>query len=210
MRLLPSGSGGCGRVASRALRPWWRGRATVLPRRAGRHVRAGGGEDLKTKAMTLRLPMDKAAELEAVARAESKSVTDTVRDAIDLLIAERRKDKAFRERVRKVIEDDSPQRRIPRSSVRSVPAAPTAGLRCVSDRPRLPSMPQPKGVDVDIIVPMRSHTPRCACSTQAITTTAAGRGAAHDCGHRPQLPGRHRARRVQRGRPMGMPYEADA
>jgi hypothetical protein len=131
---------------------------------------------LKTKAMTLRLPTDKATELEAVARAESKSVTDTVRDAIDLLIAERRKDKAVRERF----------------SVRSVPAAPTAGLRCVSDRPRLPSMPQPKGGDVDIIVPMRSHTPRCACSTQAITTTAAGRGAA------------------QRGRPMGMPYEADA
>jgi Arc/MetJ-type ribon-helix-helix transcriptional regulator len=61
---------------------------------------------MKTKAMTLRLPTDKAAELEAVARAESKSVTDTVRDAIDLLIAERRKDKAFRARVRKMIEED--------------------------------------------------------------------------------------------------------
>lgn len=61
---------------------------------------------MKTKAMTLRLPTDKAAELEAVARAESKSVTDTVRDAIDLLIVERRKDKAFRARVREMIEED--------------------------------------------------------------------------------------------------------
>ena len=56
--------------------------------------------------MTLRLPADKAAEPEAVARADSKSVSDTVREAIDLLIEDRRKDKAFRDRLRQMIEDD--------------------------------------------------------------------------------------------------------
>ena len=56
--------------------------------------------------MTLRLLADKAAELEAVARADSKSVSDTVREAIDLLIEDRRKDKAFRDRLRQMIEDD--------------------------------------------------------------------------------------------------------
>jgi predicted DNA-binding protein len=61
---------------------------------------------VETKAMTLRLPADKAAELEAVARADSKPVSDTVREAIDLLIEDRRKDKAFRDRLRQMIEDD--------------------------------------------------------------------------------------------------------
>lgn len=61
---------------------------------------------METKAMTLRLPADKAAELEAVARADSKPVSDTVREAIDLLIEDRRNDKAFRDRLRQMIEDD--------------------------------------------------------------------------------------------------------
>lgn len=56
--------------------------------------------------MTLRLPSNQASELEAVSRAEGKTVSDTVREAIDLLIAERRKDKAFRDRIRRVIEED--------------------------------------------------------------------------------------------------------
>ena len=56
-----------------------------LPRREGRRV---------------------AAELEAVARAVSKPVSDTVREAIDLLIEDRRKDKAFRDRLRQMIEDE--------------------------------------------------------------------------------------------------------
>jgi len=59
-----------------------------------------------TKAMTLRLPADKAAELEAVARAEAKPVSDTVREAIDMLIEERRKDKAFKKRIRQMMEED--------------------------------------------------------------------------------------------------------
>jgi Arc/MetJ-type ribon-helix-helix transcriptional regulator len=61
---------------------------------------------MKTKSMTLRLPADKAAELEAVARADAKPVSETVRDAIDRMIEERRKDKAFQARVREIIEQD--------------------------------------------------------------------------------------------------------
>lgn len=55
---------------------------------------------MKTKSMTLRLPADKAAELEAVARADHKAVSGSVREAIDNLIAERRKDKEFQARLR--------------------------------------------------------------------------------------------------------------
>lgn len=58
----------------------------------------------KTKAYTLRLPTDQAAELEAVARADEKSVNAEVRDAIDQLIEERRKDPEFRRRIRDIIE----------------------------------------------------------------------------------------------------------
>lgn len=61
---------------------------------------------MKTKAMTLRLPIDKAAELEAVARADGKPVSDAVREAIDLLIAERRKDSDFKSRIRRLIDED--------------------------------------------------------------------------------------------------------
>jgi|RhiMethySRZTD1v2_1073278.scaffolds.fasta_scaffold173765_2 Arc/MetJ-type ribon-helix-helix transcriptional regulator len=61
---------------------------------------------VKTKAMTLRLPADQAAELEAVARADGKAVSESVREAIDVLIAERRKDKAFQARLRKMIEEN--------------------------------------------------------------------------------------------------------
>lgn len=59
-----------------------------------------------TKAMTIRLPEDKAAELEAVARADEKSVNQTVLDAVDQMIAARRKDTAFLDRVRQRIEQD--------------------------------------------------------------------------------------------------------
>ncbi len=52
------------------------------------------------KTMTLRLDDERAATLELIARAENKTVTDTVRDAIDEHIEARRKDKAFQERLR--------------------------------------------------------------------------------------------------------------
>ena len=56
--------------------------------------------------MALRLPADKAAELEAVARADDKPVSETVREAIDKLIEDRRKDKEFLARIRTIIEED--------------------------------------------------------------------------------------------------------
>jgi len=58
------------------------------------------------KNMTLRLSAVQADELEAVARAEGISVSDAVRDAITEHIDRKRKDKAFRERLRAVIERD--------------------------------------------------------------------------------------------------------
>ena len=61
---------------------------------------------VKSKAMTLRLPADQAAELEAVARADGKAVSESVREAIDALIDERRKDKEFQARLRQMVEED--------------------------------------------------------------------------------------------------------
>lgn len=58
------------------------------------------------KAMTLRLPDDTAAELEAVARADETSVSDAVRQAIEQHIAARRQDAEFKARLRKIIEED--------------------------------------------------------------------------------------------------------
>jgi len=61
---------------------------------------------MSVKTVTLRMPREKAAELEAVARADERSVNQTMLEAIDKLIAERRKDKDFRARVRETIERD--------------------------------------------------------------------------------------------------------
>lgn len=58
-----------------------------------------------TKAMTLRLPADKAKELETVANIDRVSVTDAVRVAIDAHIDARRKDSAFQERLRESLEE---------------------------------------------------------------------------------------------------------
>jgi predicted DNA-binding protein len=58
------------------------------------------------KAMTLRLPADKAAELEATARADEKAVAETVREAIDRHIEARRKDVDFRKRIRKLMQEN--------------------------------------------------------------------------------------------------------
>ena len=56
--------------------------------------------------MTLRLSPEQAAELEAVARADQQTVSETVRDAIDTLIEERRKDKDFQARLRAMIKEE--------------------------------------------------------------------------------------------------------
>jgi hypothetical protein len=58
------------------------------------------------KNMTLRLPANQADELEAVARAEGMTVSDAVREAITEHIDRKRKDKAFRERLKAVMERD--------------------------------------------------------------------------------------------------------
>jgi hypothetical protein len=52
------------------------------------------------------LSVAQAAELEAVARVEGISVSDAVREAISEHIDRKRKDKAFRERLRVVMERD--------------------------------------------------------------------------------------------------------
>ena len=58
------------------------------------------------KSMTLRLPAEQADALEAVARAEGVTVSDAVREAIAEHIERKRRDKAFRERLRAVMERD--------------------------------------------------------------------------------------------------------
>lgn len=61
---------------------------------------------MMTKAFTMRLPEEKAAELEAVARADGVPVSEAVRDAIDEHIDARRKDKDFQARLSKLVEDN--------------------------------------------------------------------------------------------------------
>lgn len=64
------------------------------------------GNDMGTKAMSLRLPADQAAELEAVARADEMPVSEAVREAIDAHIAARRADKDFQKRLKRRLEED--------------------------------------------------------------------------------------------------------
>jgi hypothetical protein len=59
-----------------------------------------------TKNLTVRLPDDLAAEAEAVARAEGTSLNETVKEALVEAVARRRKDPAFKKRLRQIIEQD--------------------------------------------------------------------------------------------------------
>ena len=59
-----------------------------------------------TKAMTLRLSSRRAAELEAIAQTEEINVSDAVREAIDRLIDEKRKDKDFQRRLERKLEEN--------------------------------------------------------------------------------------------------------
>jgi hypothetical protein len=59
-----------------------------------------------TKAMTLRLSPSRAAELEAIAQTEEMNVSDAVREAIDRLIEEKRKDKDFQKRLERKLEEN--------------------------------------------------------------------------------------------------------
>jgi len=59
------------------------------------------------KTMTLRLTDEQAAMLELVARADDQSLTEAVRVAIDAHIAERRRDKDFKERLQRRHQEES-------------------------------------------------------------------------------------------------------
>jgi len=61
---------------------------------------------MPTKAMSLRLPEDLAADLAAVAEADDVSIAEAVREAIDKHIAERRADKGFQERLKGRLEQN--------------------------------------------------------------------------------------------------------
>lgn len=56
--------------------------------------------------MTLRLESEKAAELEAISRADNVSISDAVRDAIDQHIEMRKNDKDFQDRLQKLVEEE--------------------------------------------------------------------------------------------------------
>lgn len=59
-----------------------------------------------TKNFTVRLPEDLAAQAEAVARAEGVSLNETIKSALVEAVERRRKDPAFKKRVREIIEHD--------------------------------------------------------------------------------------------------------
>lgn len=61
---------------------------------------------METRALTLRLPADQAAQIEAVARADGVSVSEAVRAAIQDRIEARRKDRAFQARIRQMMEEE--------------------------------------------------------------------------------------------------------
>ena len=58
------------------------------------------------KAMSLRLEPEQARDLQAVADTDGVTVADAVRQAIDAHIRSRREDDAFRERLRRRIEEN--------------------------------------------------------------------------------------------------------
>ena len=59
-----------------------------------------------TRNMTVRLPDELAADAEALARVEGKSVNETIKDALSAAIDQRRRDPKFKKRVQQIIEED--------------------------------------------------------------------------------------------------------
>jgi predicted transcriptional regulator len=59
-----------------------------------------------TKNLTVRLDDDLAADTEALARAEGQSLNETIKQALAEAVERRRKDPAFRRRLRRIIEED--------------------------------------------------------------------------------------------------------
>ena len=62
------------------------------------------GQQVRRKAMTLRIDTDTAEQLEALAQVEGTSVSDVVREALIRHIEERRADADFQKRLRDSIE----------------------------------------------------------------------------------------------------------
>ena len=59
-----------------------------------------------TKNLTVRLPDELAADAEALARVEGKSVNETIKDALVDAVQKRRRDPKFKARVRQIIQED--------------------------------------------------------------------------------------------------------
>jgi hypothetical protein len=62
--------------------------------------------DTMTKNFTLRLPDDVAKDAEALARAEGKSMNETVKSALMEAVERRRNDPQFKKRIRRLIDED--------------------------------------------------------------------------------------------------------
>ena len=58
------------------------------------------------KILTVRLDDDLAADTEALARAEGQSLNETIKLALREAVAQRKKDPAFKRRLRQIIEED--------------------------------------------------------------------------------------------------------
>jgi Arc/MetJ-type ribon-helix-helix transcriptional regulator len=61
---------------------------------------------MPTKAISLRLPEELAADLAAVARADDVPVSEAIREAIENHVSTRRADKAFQQRLKKRLDED--------------------------------------------------------------------------------------------------------
>lgn len=61
---------------------------------------------MAVKAMSLRLPEEKAADLAAIARTDDMPVSEVVREAIDNHIAAKRADEDFQKRLKQRLEED--------------------------------------------------------------------------------------------------------
>lgn len=62
--------------------------------------------DTMAKNLTVRLDDQLAADTEAIARAEGKSLNETVKEALAEAVERKRRDPAFKKRLRKIIEED--------------------------------------------------------------------------------------------------------
>ncbi len=62
--------------------------------------------DVMTRNLTVRLDQQLAADAEALARADGKSLNETVKQALRELVERRRSDPEFKARLRRIIEED--------------------------------------------------------------------------------------------------------